>query len=82
MDDARQVAPLIAVLDWGQGSLAGEGPDALEDGLESDAVLVEGPGLDLRPGEGGCDLAEERTEPPLKAACAVASACTCRGRGT
>ncbi len=82
MDQARQVAPRIAMLDRGQGALAWKSPDALENGLQANAVFVERPGLDLGVREGRRDLAEERAEPPLKAACAAASACTWRGRGT
>jgi hypothetical protein len=81
MDEGGQIAPLVAVLDRGEWSLAGEGPDFAEDGLEADAVLVAGPELDLGMGEGDGDLAEERAKPPLNASWAAASARTCRGRG-
>jgi hypothetical protein len=58
MDEGDQIAPLVAVLDWGERALTGQAPDLLEDGLESDAVFVVGPDLHAGLGEGGSDLAD------------------------
>ena len=63
MDESHQVAPLVARLDGGDGTFAWERPDASQEGLEADAVLVGGPKFDARIGEGGGDVADERTEP-------------------
>ena len=55
MDEADEVAPLIAMLDRRVlRALAGKGPDLLEDGLQADAVLVQRPRRDhrLRMGSG------------------------------
>jgi hypothetical protein len=64
VDEARQIAPLVAMVDRGQRALAGEGPDALPDRFQANAVLVSRPELDLGLREGGSDLAEQRAEPP------------------
>src|SRR5579859_4384993 len=79
--EGDQVAPFIAMLDRRQWPLTGEAPDLLQDGLEPDAVFVVGPDLDGGFGEGGRDLADKRSKPPLKASCSPASARTWRGRG-
>jgi hypothetical protein len=64
-------APLGACLDRGDGSLAWEGPDALQEGLEADAVLVDGPALDLGARQRFSDVADERAEPFLNASCSA-----------
>jgi hypothetical protein len=86
---ADQGAPLEAVLHWGEGPLPVETPDRVQDRLEPNAVLVDGPELDARlgedmgedMGEGGGDGLDKRAEVFLTASCALASACTWRGRG-
>jgi hypothetical protein len=60
MHKAHQIAPGIAVLHRGNGALAVETPDFVQDWLEPDAMLVDRPQLDLRLGEGGGDRAQER----------------------
>ncbi len=81
MDEANEVAPLEPMLDRREGALPVEAPDLVEDRLQPDAVLVNGPEFDLRLREGRGDGAEERPEVFLKAFCSAGSACTCRGRG-
>lgn len=81
LDKAHQIAPRKAVLHRRDGTLAVETPDFVQDGLQSDAMFVDGPELDLGLGEGGGDGLDERAEVFLKASCAWASACTWRGRG-
>lgn len=81
LDKADQIAPLEAMLHWRERPLAVETPDLLEDRLQANAVFVDGPEFDLGVGEGGGNRLDERTEVFLKAACALASACTWRGRG-
>jgi hypothetical protein len=82
MDEADQVAPLVAVLDRGSGSLAGEAPDLVQDRLEADAMLVDSPRLDARGGEGRRYIPAELADPPLNVACSAGSAArTWRGRG-
>lgn len=60
MDEADQVAPLVAVFDGREGALAVETPHLVQDGFEANAVLVGGPQFDLRLGEGGRDRAQQR----------------------
>jgi hypothetical protein len=81
VDEADQVAPRVAVLDRRQWALPVEAPHRVQDGFQADAVLVDRPELDLRLGEGGRDLAQERSQFFLNASCAAGSARTCRGRG-
>src|SRR5260370_38919336 len=81
MDEADQIAPLEAVLHRSARSLSIATPHLVQDRLESDAVLVDGPELGLGVGEGGRDRLDERTEFFLHAACCSASASTWRGRG-
>ena len=81
MHEADEVAPLVAVLHRRDRAFAAEAPDLLEDGLQPDAMLVDGPELDLRLGEGGGDRLDERTDLFLNSACCAASAWTWRGRG-
>jgi hypothetical protein len=42
--------------------LAVETPDLVQDGLQSDAMFVDGPELDLGLGKGGGDSLNERAE--------------------
>ena len=81
LDEADEVAPLVAVLDRGDRSLPVETPDLLQDRLQPDAVLVGRPELDLGVGEGGGDGGDDRADLFLNAAWAPGSAETCRGRG-
>jgi hypothetical protein len=45
MDEADEIAPGVAVLDWGERALAIEAPDFVQDGFQANAVLVDGPEL-------------------------------------
>jgi len=81
MDEAHQVAPLIAVLDRSQRAVAIETPHFVQNRLQPDAMFVGGPELDDAVGESARDLVEERADLFLKASCSAASACTWRGRG-
>ena len=81
MDEADEIAPLIAVLHRRDRTFSVEAPDLLEDGLQPDAMLVRGPELDLRSGEGGRDGLDKRPQFFLNSACCAASAWTWRGRG-
>src|SRR5258708_6686187 len=71
MHKADEIAPVVPLLDGGDGStgaLAGEDgeggqrPDLLQDRLEPDTMLVNGPQLDARVWEGGRHRAKERTQ--------------------
>ena len=81
MDEADEGAPVVAVLHRGRGPLPIETPDLVQDRLQTDAVLVDGPEFDLRAREGGRDGLDKRPDVFLKAACCSGSACTWRGRG-
>ena len=81
MDKTDQVAPVIAVLNRGDGTLAVKAPDLLQDGLEPDAVLIHGPQFYLRLREGGRYGLDEWADLFLNASCASGSALTWRGRG-
>jgi hypothetical protein len=59
MHKADEVAPGKAVVDQGNGPLADGSPDPTQQGLEADAVFIDGPQLDLRLGKGGRDGAYE-----------------------
>ncbi len=82
MDEAADVAPGIVVLDWSDWPLAARRPDAAQDGLEANAMLVGRPELDARAGKRGRQAPQERAEFILKAACAAGSAWVWAGRGT
>jgi hypothetical protein len=60
VDETNEVAPVVAVLHGHQRALAVEAPDLLEDGLQADAVLIDGPELDARLRESGRDRLDER----------------------
>jgi hypothetical protein len=76
MDETHQIAPLVAVLHRRDRTPSPEAPDLLEDGFETDAMLVNRPELDLRPGEGGGEGLGERTDLFLNSACCSGSAST------
>jgi hypothetical protein len=81
VDEAHQGAPVVAVLDRGNGALPVEAPDLVEDRLQPDAMFVRGPELDAGLGEGGGDRLDPRAALFLNSACCSGSARTCRGRG-
>ncbi len=62
MHEADEVAPLVAMLDWGERTLAVEAPDLMQDRLQPNAVFVDCPEFDLRVGEGGGNRTEEGSE--------------------
>lgn len=82
MDKADEVAPLVAVLHWGERPLATKRPDFGQDRFETDAMFIAGPDLHVGVRVGGGYIAAQLAEPPLKASWAAGSACTWRGRGT
>ena len=55
MDEADEVAPGEAVADQRERALANGRPDAAKQRFEADPVLIDGPQLDPRLGEGGRD---------------------------
>ena len=59
MHKAHQIAPRIAMLDGGEGTLPIKTPDFVQDRLEADAVFVGRPQLDLRVREGRGDCAQQ-----------------------
>src|SRR5262249_58172818 len=69
------------MLHRGGRPLAVAAPDLVQDRLQPDAMLVDGPQLDGGLREGACARSDERAEVFLKSACCSASACTWRGRG-
>jgi len=84
MDKADQIAPVIAVLHWRERALPVEAPNFVQDRLEPDAVLVDGPTPQQLNGglrEGGRDGLDERPYLFLNSACWSGSAKTWRGRG-
>jgi hypothetical protein len=81
MDEAEEVAPVVAVLDRSAGPPPVEAPDLLEDRFQADAVLVDRPELDARLREGGRDRLDERPNVFLNSACWCGSASTCRVLG-
>ena len=60
MDEADEVAPGEAVLHEGDRALANRRPDATQERLEADAMLVGRPQLDRGVGKGGGDRAQQR----------------------
>src|SRR6516164_5392995 len=81
MDEVHLGALRIAVLDRSHRALDIEPPPCVQDELQPNAVLVDGPELDLRVRGGARDRAEERADLFLKASCWAASACTWGVRG-
>src|SRR5262249_59227131 len=81
VDEADEVAPLVAVLHRGHGALPIEAPDLVQERLEPDPMLSDRPEFDGGLGEGGRDLAQERPDVFFKASCSAGAACTGRGRG-
>ena len=82
MDEAHQVAPGVAMLNRGDGPLPNRRPDAAQQRLEANAMLVRCPQFHRGVGKGSSDLAQQRPYLFLKASCAATSACTCWGRGS
>jgi hypothetical protein len=81
VDEPDEIAPVIAMLHRRAGPPPVEAPDLFEDRLQADAMLVDGPQLDTRLGEGGRDRLDDWPRLFLNAACCSGSARTCRGRG-
>jgi hypothetical protein len=83
MDEAHKIAiaPIVAMLHRRGGPLGVEAPYLLEDRLQPDAVLVDGPEFDTRLRVGGRDRLDDRPQLFLQAACCSGSAKTWRGRG-
>src|SRR5215469_10340997 len=69
MHEADDVAPIIAMLDRGDGALAGkcgQCPDLPQDRLKPDAVFVDRPQLNGRPREGGRHLLQDWAQVSLE----------------
>jgi len=81
VDEANQIAPSEAVLDDGAGTLPNRRPDAAQQRLEANAMLIGGPQFDLGVGKRGGDCLQQRPYLFLKAACCSVSASAWRGRG-
>ena len=81
MDEAHQVAPVIAMLHRRERAVAIEAPHFVQDRLQPNAVLVNGPEFNGGLREGRSDRLDERAELFLNSACCSGSAWTCRGRG-
>jgi hypothetical protein len=60
MDEADEIAPLVAVFDASQRTLPIETPNRAQDGLQPDAVFVDRSKLDDAVRERGGDFAYER----------------------
>ncbi len=84
MDEADQVAPLVAMLDGGDGTLTVKTPHFVEDRFEANAVFIREihcPQLHLRLGKRRRHGAHQRPQLFLNASCWAGSAWTWRGRG-
>src|SRR5262245_52917877 len=66
MDEADEVALLIAVLHGSQRTLPVGTPDLVQDGLETDAVFVDRPQFDSGLGESTGHLAQQRAQMDLE----------------
>jgi hypothetical protein len=82
MHKGMEITPLVAMLHDRLWALSAWAPDAAQDGLEPDAVLVGRPQLHLLPRVGVLQRLDYGRKVFLKAAWAVGSALTWRGRGT
>ena len=82
MHEGIEIAPLIPMLHQGSWALPPRAPDAKHNGLEPDAVLVGGPQLHLLLRVGPLQGLDYGRKVFWKAAWAVGSALTWRGRGT
>jgi hypothetical protein len=60
VDQADEIAPLVAVLDRSQRTLPLDRPNLVQDGLEAIAVFIHCPQLDDAVRKRGCDFAQER----------------------
>jgi hypothetical protein len=82
MHEAVELAPLVAMLHHGLGTLAARAPDAAQDGCEANTVLGGRPQRHRILRIGLLHRLHYGREVCLKAACAMGSACAWRGRGT
>lgn len=82
MDKGVQVAPLVPMLDGGQGMLPAAAPHAAQEGLEAQAVLVSRPEFDGVVGVGVLHPLDYLGKLFFKAAWTAGSALAWRGRGT
>ena len=76
MDEADQVAPVVAVLDRSSRTRSVEAPHFLEDRFQPDAVLVDRPEFDARLRVRGRDRLDDWSQLFLNAACSAGSAST------
>jgi len=76
VDKAHQVAPFIAMLHGGQGTLPVGTPHLVEDRLETNAVYVDCPQLDGTVGNAVATSRRGGRGRAFKAACALGSAWT------
>jgi hypothetical protein len=81
LDEFDEIASLVAVLHGSQPTLPLDAPGLVQDGLEADAMLVDGPQLDGGVGKAPATSCSSGRRWALKEACATGSACTWRGRG-
>ncbi len=63
MDEADEIAPLVAMLDQRDRPLAVKAPDLVQNRLEANAVLIHGPQLDLRRGEARREISKSSKGP-------------------
>jgi len=82
MDEADDVAPLKAVLHHRHRPLTDRRPDAPQQRLQADTMLVGRPQLDLGVREGGRHCLQQRSHFFLKLSCCSVLAKAWRGRGT
>jgi hypothetical protein len=61
MDKADEIAPFVAMLDWGEWTLVVQSPDFAQDRFQANAMLVHGPQLDRRLREGRRHFAQQGT---------------------
>jgi hypothetical protein len=61
-----EMAYVVAMLHRGEGTLSVDTPDLLQDGLEPNAMLVDGPELDAGVGESRRHLMEQRAQTRLE----------------
>ena len=78
MDEADEVAPVVAMLHGREGTLSLGRPDPPQDWFEPNAMFVGRPQLDLSLGEGRRHFLDQRPQLFLKRSCAAGSAWTWR----
>lgn len=66
MHETDKVAPLVGVLHRSQGTLAVKTPHVPQDGLQPDAMFVDGPEFDSGTRERRRDLAQQRAQARLE----------------